>query len=133
MSIFPAEQLASMRATVDSTLTDACTIAGQSEPAFDPDTGTYTDTPGDSVYSGPCRLGPTEGSDRVVEVGGEPVSLRTYKLRLPWGTEDIAVDQIVTFTTSNDPHLVGRRFRVIDVRGLTDVLSRSTTVEEFLG
>lgn len=133
MSIFSDEQLASMRATVDSTLTDTCTIGELGATTFDPDTGTYAEGAETAVYSGACRIGMTQGSDRVVEVGGEPVSLRTYNVRLPWDTEGIEVDHVLTVTASNDPHLQGRRMRVIDVRGMTDPLSRSTTVEDFLG
>lgn len=133
MSIFPTEQLTAMRATVDSTLTDACTIGTPGADTFNTTTGIYSHGAEVAVYAGPCRFGPTEGTDRVAEVGGEAVSLRTYKVRLPWDTEGVAVEQILVATASNDPHLVDREFRVIDVRGLTDPLSRSITVEDRLG
>lgn len=131
MSVFSAEQLDSMRATVTSTLTDSCTIAAAKATSFS--AGDYTTTPGAQVYSGACRFGALDTDDRVVEAGGEAVSLRTYRLHLPWDTTGIEPNQIVSATTSNDPHIEGARFRVLDVRGMTDPVGRSVIIEEVLG
>lgn len=122
-----------MRATVDSTLTDTCTIHDPANAVFNPQTGDYTNIGGPAVYDGACRFGVADSTDQRAEAGGESVRLRVYKVRLPWDTTGIQVDQIITPTASNDPHLEGRKLQVTDVRGLTDPLSRSVMVEEILG
>lgn len=134
MAIFEADQLDTMRATAEMTFADSCVInepAG--EPVLDPETGEYAGGGlGAEVYSGPCAVAPTQGSDRVVEVGGDVVTLRTFTLRVPWDTTGVEVDQIVTITTA-DPHMTGRRLRVIDVQGRTTPIERVLITEDNLG
>lgn len=132
MAAFSAEQLAGMRSTVEDGLVDSCVISEKPSETFDPNTGAYTTTPGAQVYSGACRFGSVDSQDRVVEVGGNAVSLRTYKLHLPWDATGIEVSQVVV-GTSGDPHLDGSEFRVVDVKGTSDVVGRSVMIEEFLG
>lgn len=132
--MFTAEQLASMRSTVGDTLSDTCTISEPSTETFNAGTGGYTTTPGAVVHAAlACRFGSLMTADRVVEAGGEPVSLRTYRLRVSWDTTGIEPEQVVVATTSNDPHLQGSTFRVVDVQGMTDPVGRSVIVEETLG
>lgn len=123
-----------MRATTETTFTDSCVInQPAADPTFDADTGGYsTDAAGAQVYSGPCAIAPTQGSDRVVLVADEPVTLRTFVLRLPWDATGLAVDQIATLTT-DDPHMTGRTVRVIDVQGRTTDLERILITEDHLG
>lgn len=121
-----------MRATVENALVDSCVISEVPSESFDTDTGAYASTPGTEVYSGACRFGSVESQDRVAEIGGNAVSLRTYKLHLPWDATGIEVSQAVV-ATSGDPHLDGAEFRVIDVKGTSDVVGRSVMIEEYLG
>lgn len=126
-----ADQLDSMRSTVEDTYVDACTIRAATAHVFDRNTGTYTDTAGSSVYSGACRFAPL--GSRTIAVGEEPLTLHQYRVRLPWDTTGVEVDHLVTVDVSNDPHLDGRVLRVIDVQGMTDPLGRSVIAEDDLG
>lgn len=130
MSILSDEELASMRATVDTTLTDSCTIGTRSAPSFNSGTGQYAASSITPVYTGPCRIGVAAALGSDAEAGGEAFRLLVYKIRLPWDTEDIAVGHILAITASNDPALEGRELQVTDVRGMTDPLSRSLMAEE---
>lgn len=133
MAIFDADQLASMRATAELTFTDSCVIReAAGAPTFDPNTGAYTEGTGAVVYSGVCAFAPTQGSDRVVEVGGDAVSLRTFVVRLPWDETGFKVGQVVTLTAA-DPEWNGRTLRVIDVQGRTTPIERVLIAEENLG
>lgn len=132
MAIFDADELSAMRAAVEETFADSCTLnEPDGESVFDPNTGTYTETPGAEVYAGACAVAPT-GGERVVLVAGDPVTLRTYTVRLPWDVDGAAVDQLVTVTTV-DGHLNGRTLRVLDVQGRTTPIERVLIAEDNLG
>jgi hypothetical protein len=128
-----ADQLASMRATVSSSLPDTCTIGPRGTRTFNPTTGTYSDVAGTPVYSGPCRIRPQPRADIVVQAGEEPVTLDTYDLTLPWDATGVEVDHIWTGVTSSDPDLVGRQMRVTDVRAGSWQLGRRVVLENNLG
>lgn len=134
MAMLDDAQLASMRAVAEETFSDFCVInEPAAAPVFDPNTGTYTPgTAGAQVYSGACAVAPTQGSDRVVEVGGDVVTLRTFTVRVPWDTTGVKVDHVVTVTTT-DPHMTGRPLRVLDVQGRTTPIERVLVVEDSLG
>lgn len=118
-----------LRTMTDRWLNDTCTIRRPGRPEYDADLGYDVITAGETVYTGPCRLRPT-GGDRVVIAGDAPITLRTYDLTLPWDTEGIKVDQVVTIDDSNDPHTESRTFTVTDVQGGTDGAYRRLIVDE---
>jgi hypothetical protein len=121
---------AALRSVVARFLTDSCTIATPgADPVFNPSTG-YSDADGDEVYDGPCRLRPSSGS--TVDAGGAVLTLHRYDLTVPWDTTGLTVGQVVTITDSNDPSLVGRTYRIVDVQGGTDTPHRRAVVEDTL-
>lgn len=120
-----------LRTVVERWLTDTCVIRSPGLPVYDPDEGVDTITAGDIVYEGACRLRPT-GGDRIVMAGDAPISLRLFDLTLPWDTTGIMVNQQVTVTVSNDPHIVDRAYRVTDVVSGTDSAYRRVIVEDTL-
>ena len=122
---------AALRTMVAGFLTDTCTIRRPGRPAYDREQGIDVITAGDAVYAGACRLRPAGGA-RVVAVGEGLTTLRMYDLTLPWDTEGIQVDQVVTLEASNDPHIVDRTFTVTDVMGGTDGAYRRCLVEEIV-
>lgn len=123
---------ASARRRLERWLTDTCTITGPDERDYDPATHRYTTTAGDPVYTGACRLTRSGTSDRVVLAGEGPVSLRLFDLTLPWDTTGLAVNQIVTITSSDDPQLDGRTYRVVDIQGNSETAYRRVVVEDTL-
>lgn len=120
-----------LRTMVSRWLVDACTIHSPGRPVFDADAGIDTVDPGDEVYDGVCRVRPT-GGDRVVMAGDAPVTLRLFDLTLPWETTGIMVDQVVTITGSDDPHMIDRQLRVVDVLGGSDGVHRRVVIEDTL-
>lgn len=99
----------------DRGLPDECTITRPDGGALNP--GTLIWTPNAPVvYTGPCRvqlLPP--GRVFVNQHGDASVSVVRYSASLPWDTTDIAVDDVLTVTTSKDPKMIGRSFVVYNV------------------
>lgn len=122
---------ARLRTMVDGWLNDTCTVNAPGVVAYDPDLGYDTAAAGGEVYSGKCRIRPSGGS-RVVMAGDAPVTLRLFDLTLPWDATALLVDQLVTVTDSNDPYMVDRVFRVVDVLGGSDTAYRRAVVEDTL-
>jgi hypothetical protein len=67
-------------------------------------------------YEGPCLVRPTDNTHRVVESGGEPISLSTY---ICWFPADVDVERghvVTVLTAAFDQRLEGRAMHVLDVR-----------------
>lgn len=124
------------RASMPRYLTDRCSIAvpgagmvwnpvtKQDEPSADASVATDI----------PCRFKIADTADRVVEVGGELVTLRTYTVDLSYDDAPaVALDQLVVATSSMNQHLLGRRFRIDDIADGSWSGSRRLTVQEVLG
>jgi hypothetical protein len=128
--------LTALRAIATGSMVDECAVtrgAGASTfSPFDPDTGQH-ESDSDDIYTGPCRVQPRATDDRVVNVGEEPTSQRDYTVSLPWDAPEIKVDDLVTVTASNDPLLVDRVLRVLDVAHSTLQTSRELVCEDTLG
>jgi hypothetical protein len=119
-----------LRSTVSRFLVDTGTIRAASDLAYDPELGHDVDTPGDQVWSGVCWVRPA--TDDEVRAGESVVGLHLYTVWLPWDTEGIALDQIFTATSSADPYLVGREFRVVRVAGGSQTPHRRLLCEDTL-
>ena len=98
------DELDAMRSDVASSFADICSVHAEApRPTFNPATGATTVTSGSPVYTGLCLIGPT-GGERVVLVGGEPVTLRTYTVRLPWDADiNVESGSISDFTVLTSP------------------------------
>lgn len=119
-----------LRSMVARWLTDTCTINDAAPaPVFDPETG-YSSAGGAAVYAGACRIRPAGASGR--DVGDAPIVLHSYLVTIPWDAVGIAINQVVTITDSDDPDMVDRTFRVVDVEGGTGNPHRRLTVEQIL-
>lgn len=126
-----ADQLTSMRSTVEDTFTDSCVIRAPGSSVFDPTDGSYDTDPGSSSYSGVCKIDPT-GGERVLVSAGDEVTVRTYVLRLPHSATGPEVGHVATITSA-DGRLNGQVMRVLDVQGRTIPLERVLIVEDDLG
>lgn len=102
------------RAAAAGLMQDTCTVArGGGTPVLDTSTGQYVTASGAVVYTGPCRVKPRDNADRVVEAGGELVSLFPYVVSVPVSAVDFEVDDQVTVTAAAlDPGLPGLVLRV---------------------
>jgi hypothetical protein len=93
-------------------------------------TGRYDPDPPTTVYTGAGLLLPAMSGDRTVDVGETVITLRTYKLTLPWDAPLIKVDDVWTPATSADARVVGRPLRVIGVLYTSDANARRLVVED---
>ena len=94
--------------------TTTCTVTrGAATQTLDTDEGVYVTTPAETVYTGPCRVKPRDNTDRVVEAGGQAVSLFPFVVSVPISDVRFEVDDVVTVTASVlDPAMVGLVLRV---------------------
>lgn len=102
------------RAAAASLMIDTCTvIRGAGQPTYDAGSDSYVSSPGQLLYTGPCRVKPRDDADRVVEAGGDDVSLFPYVVWVLLSSVAYDVDDTVTVTASAlDPALVGLKLRV---------------------
>ena len=104
------------RIAAEARMVDACTITrGGGAPTFNPNTGTYTNTAGTTIYVGPCEVQISDGLNaQTSEAGGQVVTDRRVTVKVPMSVEGVRVDDVVTITASElDPDLVGQSFRVM--------------------
>lgn len=93
------------------------TRAGTGEGTYDVGSGQTTPPAPTTQYAGSVRVQPRTGTDRVVVVGGQPVTVRLYDVQLPLTTADVAVDDVLILDQCDDPWLIGKRLEVTDVYG----------------
>lgn len=130
----PMNNVAGARQRVARWLVDRCSIAAKPTVAFDEDQHRDVETAGADIYADlPCRTAVTGTQDRVARVGERAVSLRLFTVTVPWDTTGVNVDDVVTITASNDPDLIDRTMRVVDVQAMTDGVYRKLVCEEVLG
>lgn len=97
-----------------SQMTSQVSIERPGDPTFNATTGLETATTTGAIWSGPARIYGTSGS--LTMVGDAVVSLAQTTISIPQTAPLIKVDDIVTVTsTSDDPAMVNKRYRVVDV------------------
>lgn len=95
-------------------MTSQVAVTRPGPPTFDPATGLTEAHAGATVWSGPARIYSTSGSLTVMGEG--VVSLGQTNISIPQDAPLPKVDDIVDVTSSlDDPAMVNRRYRVIDV------------------
>lgn len=109
---------------------DTCVINRKSAGALNTTTGEYTptDTP---QYSGSCLVRPKDPYTAVI--GEELVELRGYLVIIPYSEEDVAVDDVVTVTSTFDGVLDGKNLIVRNVRADTYNTARKLDCEDNQG
>jgi hypothetical protein len=103
------------RRAADGLMTDTCTITrGNPNPGpFDTVTGTYSTPAATVIYTGKCRARGSARFDKVVDAGGQPITLYRFTVSLPVDGTVFHVDDIVLLTSSAlDPALAGLLLRV---------------------
>jgi hypothetical protein len=114
----------------EARMTDTVLITRETEPVFDPETGTYTPTTV-TVYNGPARLKLSSSVVGSVDAQGQNLAAQTPRLDLPVATSgDVQVNDSVEITASvNDPASVGLRLNIEGVFFQTDATARRFPVE----
>ena len=100
--------MAMARSHAESLMTSTCTIREKStgEPVTDPETGAVTFSPGEVVYSGPCRVRPAGTQGSTAEAGGAELFTFDYLVSVPFAVTGVREGMPCKINASPDPALV---------------------------
>lgn len=103
-------ELTTARDTVAATYTAAITVAGAATGGgWDPDAGATPGTPGAPVYDGPARVQAVRNSAQPRDAVGQSITVRPYKVALPWDAPELPPGTRVTVTAHlTDTHVIGK-------------------------
>ena len=97
----------------DGTMTTTVTITRRGNPGgLDYTTGLVID-PDTTIYTGKARVSRTTG-DVPMLLGDEQEYFQHVEVSIPLSAPQVIIDDMVEITSSKDPHVVGRLFRVTD-------------------
>lgn len=111
--MFTPRQLATMRAAHTLAMTSTVTVHDY-EGGWELVDGVEVPQLGPEVYRGPAKLQSAAIGNAEVTAGGVPLSVSAYVGTVPWDVE-LAAGQMLTVTMSDDPHIIGRQFRIVGV------------------
>lgn len=81
------------------------------------------------IYTGEAYISPVVyRRDRQEFVGGNILTIRQYRVLLPWDSGDIKLDDVVTIVSCSDPNFVNKTLTVIDVMYESELGARRITV-----
>lgn len=86
------------RAAAESLMVDACAVTRPGAQTLNETTGVLT-TATTAVYAGKCRV-KAETSDTQTAAGDRATMIRRFTVSLPMAVTTVAVDDVVTITTS---------------------------------
>lgn len=128
------------RAVAEAAMVDTCIVyrdpQGSADDTFDAATGLLTQAGGDqsTVYTGPCMLRTANIQGRRDDEGGATLARKLQSARVPVSAPVMLFgDILVVLTSTNDPQLVGRRARVLDVVVNTFAVTRRLQLEDQSG
>lgn len=106
--------LPDMRTAAEALMVDSITFAAPGTEAFDSSTGTYTTTPGTTIYSGPCRVQVTDVIPRDATVGEQQIVVERTIIHIPWDAATIPPNSVgeITAAGTGSGATVGTRYRV---------------------
>lgn len=112
----------------ESIMEDECVITrpGKGRKQTDPITGEVTPPSGTEIYSGMCRIRPTDYLDFQVQAGDRAVGIFLHKVSLPYGTGTQLDDELVPTTGEME----GTRFRIRKVYKGTHLSSERAICEQ---
>lgn len=124
--------LAEGRIAAESLMLDTCELRSPDvQGEMDPDTGQYPMVPGPLLWAGKCKVRMAESVAHTADAGERLVVTAQLEVHVPMSAAQVAVDDLVTITTSrNDPQLTGRRFRIESQRHGTYLTARRLSVAE---
>lgn len=110
---------------------DSCTIIREGTRILNEMTGQYA-TALIAVYTGPCRLVVQPRQPQDAAAVGQVESVTHARLDLPVVASAGVMDgDVVTFTTSIDPAMVGVKYRLRGLAGQTHATARRFFVEAY--
>lgn len=128
------------RTIAEAAMVDTCIVYRDTEASaddtLDVTTGELTQPAGDTstIYTGPCLLRTEHIQQRSDEEGGSYVARKLQAARVPVSAPPMVFgDLLVVTSAANDPQLVGRRGRVLDVEVNTFAVTRKVQLEDQSG
>lgn len=118
-----ASVLANAQRAAEAGMADACTIQRASGGTTDPDTG-YGTPAETTLYSGKCRVQQHQATADSKDIGEDQQLLLRVEVQLPMSVTGLEVGDEITITTSLDPDLPGRVFRIHDLAHKTEASAR---------
>lgn len=123
--------LAILRQEAESLMVDACTVSRKTGQTTNPSTGVVSDTYADPFYSGRCKVQARDVEPTTPEAGDRAYTVLRLTVHLPMSVTGVEVGDRITVTSStHDPDLVGRNFRVVAPFHKSFATARRVPVEE---
>ena len=121
------------RTFAESLMVDSILFAEPGTESFNSTTGTYTTTPGATIYDGPCQVQVTDSVTVTTENVGEQLAVtERVTIKLPISADPVPIDSVGTITavgTGSDSALIGRQYRVTGSHAATFKTARRYPAE----
>lgn len=118
------------RPTATGTMTADCVMTREGTGGTTGPDGTWTPAPTTTLYTGPCRIVALPTTERIEVVGDAQETTRRYQVSVEYDVAEVAIRDLVRITAAKDAHLVGKQFRVIDIRYGSEQWQRDLIAEE---
>jgi hypothetical protein len=107
------------RYAAQKTMRDEITITRKTGETYDPINLVYVPVTA-TLYGGIADVAPLDVQNRQVQAGEREVALRTFDVRMPFGTMptgggDFHRGDVITVTGTEDPALLGRALVVVGI------------------
>lgn len=109
--------MAKFRAWAESLMTDECIVRKATGQTIDPSTGQHVPE-FTEVYTGACKVQTSSGVGGDTTDTGAVINEWLERVDFPWATQGLGPDLVVEITKSNDPNLVGHKFRLVSPQSL---------------
>jgi hypothetical protein len=119
------------RAASTAMMPAACVITRATGAGTTGSDGTWTPSPGTTIYTGACWVVKLPTDEGRVRVSGE--AQRTpgrYQVGIEYDTARVLLDDVVEFTDGQDAGLAGLKFRVTDVAYGSEQWEQNLLAEE---
>lgn len=124
-------ELDGMRATSTSAMPDECEITREGgDPTLDTATGDLDFPVPVAIYQGACRVRPGGTAEQDAVVGDLHETLGDYVATVPHDAGAIEADDFLTVTSSSDPQMIGRAFRILHVGWSSWQIDRRLALED---
>jgi len=117
--------LPDLRANAESTMTATATVTRSGGLVFNPATGLSEETFTTIVADSPARLRQPTAVEATVAFGEQDVTRVRFIVDFPWTVTDVEIDDVVTFTDSDDPEMIGATVKVVGLSMRNHQVTRS--------
>lgn len=117
--------LPDLRVQAESTMTATANVTRPVGFVFDEGTGLSTEAATTIVADSPCRLRQPTAVEANVMFGEEDVTRVRFIVDFPWTVTGVQIGDVVTFTDSDDPEMVGATVKVVGMSMRNHQVTRS--------